>query len=541
MAPHVLCDIDCDSTSKPTPDAGDEIVDKAMTLPPISNSQALAGPSFIGHSANTAPLSPKFQFEPQTSGMHQDGGNSGSTDYPGPMGHNISVFSALIPLRTFFWDRHGHMTAGFTDASGNATSPIYGLAAVDQRTLEIEATWLPPSKGQVLNFAYTELVQEDNSILVTSKQGQIYVVQRSCADEQPTFNLTRTINLTVEAVLQQGETLLNAMYDAEGNIWFTSGGIRAQGAGLPGDPAQASTTVGYIEPDGTVHNLQITNQMIENGIAVSGTTMYAVTGPSGSNDHANATGYMYSFKPGPRDQVTTAWRVPYSAGNARKPGAFARGSGSTPTLLGNQFVAITDNANSQINLITYRQDAAPDQTVCSVPLFQPGASNNDVGAVAHLDGDKYGLALFNNYNGPSLYPGKGDLNGAFNNMSVITAATVRVDVAADGTECKLAWDTPIRIKSVALQSTATGLLYGYTQSERLAREGLYEWYVTALDWRSGDVVWQVRAGAGGSFNDDYLPGTLGPDGTFYQAVLEGVVQVKDGSTGPRWQNHSSEQ
>jgi hypothetical protein len=56
---------------------------------------------------------------------------------------------------------------------------------------------------------------------------------------------------------------------------------------------------------------------------------------------------------------------------------------------------------------------------------------------------------------------------------------------------------------------------------------LYEWYAIALDWRTGEEVWRVRAGAGGTFNDNYLPGSISPDGIFFQGVFQGVVRVRD--------------
>jgi hypothetical protein len=395
--------------------------------------------------------------------------------------------------------------------------------------LEIEASWFPPVPGEALNFAYMEMLLDNNSIVVASKQGIIYVVHRTCTNDQPSFELSRTVNLTAEGALKKGELLLNSMVDTHGNIWFTSGGLLAQGG--PGDPEQNSTTIGYAEPNGTIHTMHIQNQMIENGIAITGTSVYVVTGPSGTDDHANAPGYMYCLKPGSGTGITIAWKQQYSAGSERKPGAFARGSGSTPTLLGDQYVAITDNNDDQIKLIIYHQDAAKaseNQIVCTTGVFKPGLSNNDVGATVHLDDKTYGVVLMNNYNAPPLYGGSGSINGPFNNLSIMAAETIRVDVAANGRECNLAWDTPIRIQSVPVLSTKSGLVYGYTQNDVLADQGKYEWYVAALDWRTGEVVWQLRTGAGGSFNDNYLPGTLGPDGTFYQGVINGVVKVKDG-------------
>lgn len=454
--------------------------------------------------------------------MHQDGGNDGSEDFPGPLGNNTNVTTAVSPLKVFLWDKEGNMIAGFGEQT--SSSVLFGLAFVDKNTLEIQSNWTAPP-NQTLNLSYMELTLEDDMVVVSSKQGQIYVLQSSCENNEPILSLIRSINLT--SVLEPGELLLNSMFDASGNIWFTTGGFLKQTAQAPGDPEQNSTTIGYIESSGTIHSMHIPNQMIENGMAINGNMIYLVTGPSGADDHADAIGYMYALTSGSENSITTVWNTTYSAGDGRKPGAFARGSGSTPTLLHDQYVVITDNANNQINLLIYHQNATANQTVCSVPIFQPGAGNNDVGALAHLDDDTYGIVLMNNYNAPPLYSG-GDINGPFNNLSATAAETIRVDVKADGSGCDVAWDTPITIQSVPVMSTQTGLMYGYTQDVELADLGLYEWYVAALDWKTGKVVWEIRTGAGGSFNDNYLPGALGPDGTFYQGVLDGVVMVRDG-------------
>lgn len=71
------------------------------------------------------------------------------------------------------------------------------------------------------------------------------------------------------------------------------------------------------------------------------------------------------------------------------------------------------------------------------------------------------------------------------------------------------------------------------------------YYLRMPSWRTSDrmsgmllrlirrprkVVWQVVTGAEGLFNNDYLPGALGPYGIFYQGVLDGVVTVRDGKS-----------
>jgi hypothetical protein len=229
--------------------------------------------------------------------------------------------------------------------------------------------------------------------------------------------------------------------------------------------------------------------------------------------------------------VTTLWSQDYQAGDAIKPGGFARGSGATPTLLGNRYVAITDNANNQINLLVYRQQtAAPgeSQLVCSTPLFSAGASANDIGLVGEDEGDHYSVTVLNDYDAPQFQAAPSDVNGAFNNMNQMAPGVEKLAVPNSGGACPTQWTAPVRIKSVPVLSTATGLLYGYTQDPELAADGTYVWYFTALDYRTGAVVWQVRAGGGGTYNDDYKAAAIGPDGTLYQGILGGVATLKDG-------------
>ena len=463
--------------------------------------------------------------------MHQDGGNSGSLDYPGPLGQSTTVSTYNVTIKEIIWDRNGEMIAGFVHSDPVSNTTSLGIATVDRHTLIIESFWLA-EPGRILNFAYMEIAQEENQLMVAAKSGQLYVLQidRGCEDHKSHLTLIKTIDLS--GFLGQGELLLNSMLDTDGNIWFTTGGILAQVSGSPGDPKQNSSTVGYVEPDGTIHTLHIPNQMIENGIAISKTAVYVVTGPAAMDDHANATGYLYHFQPGTAgtDSITVVWSLTYPSGNARKPGAFARGSGSTPALLGDQYVAITDNANEQIHMLIYLQEAATEsqqQLVCSIPVFEPGAGNNDVGFLTNFDGDTYGLVVINNYNAPPLYTPGSNINGDFNNLQNMAAEVVRVNVSADGSTCSIAYDTRIRLPSVPVLSTETGLFYAYTQNEEAAADGLYEWYVAALDWRTGEVVWQIQTGAGGTLCYNYMAGTLGPDGTFYQAVVDGVVMLRD--------------
>ena len=379
---------------------------------------------------------------------------------------------------------------------------------------------------------------QDDQILVTTNQGQVYAVQRhNNSIFTPCFSLVRSLDLTSQglSLLQPNEILLTAMYDVQGNIWSTTGGI----LGI-GDPAQPSTTLGYITSANVFHTIHIRGQMVENGIAVSRHTIYVITGPSGASDHPNATGYMFAYQAslnpgnGSDTRVKTLYTDPYPAGSSLKPGGFARGSGSTPTLLGDKYVAVTDNADHQISLMIYRQHPSPSEPLSSAkspsssPERQPAMST----LFGHANGKGgYSAIVLNDYNAPPVYFGQGDINGPFNNVTRMGKGTVRVDVNEDGADCHVAWENPIRITSVPVLSTATGLLYGYAQDVELATRGEYVWYVTAMNWTTGVTEWEVRTGAGGAFNDNAAGSVLGKDGTLYQGVVGEIHTVKDVEAG----------
>ncbi|KAI0127074.1 hypothetical protein BJ170DRAFT_630969 [Xylariales sp. AK1849] len=505
----------------------------ASTQPdPVSNSQDLIGEVFIGAPTKAQQLRPKLRFQPFSVDMHGDSGNTGNTDYKGPLGLNSTVDSAKQATAILLWGTDGTLTAPNVDSSGNTTR--IGIAAYNPETLAAVATWFPNDASQTLNLAYMEMRLEDKTVLVPTKQGRIYVVQRR--DDNGTAQLTqlREVDLASQDVLGHGELLLNSVFDTAGNIWFTSGGVLGNG-----DQPQPSSTIGYVEPNGTIHKLHIPGQMVENGIALNGTTAYVVTGPSVSNSTSNSTtsqpldktGYMFSFTVCSGNEIAILWKTAYDAGSQLKPGAFARGSGTTPALLGSQYIAITDNADGRVNLVILRQDAQKGpkkQVFCQVPLFEQNASANEIGPTVHFDGQSFGVMIVNNYNAVPLIKSGGsnaDLNGPSNNMTGMAGGLVRVDVTGCG--CNVRWELAEKMKSVPTLSTGTGLVYGYVQDEALAEDGQYTWYVAAIDWRSGDLLWKARTGSGQTFNDNFAAASIGPNGRIYQSIYGGTVWLED--------------
>lgn len=75
-------------------------------------------------------------------------------------------------------------------------------------------------------------------------------------------------------------------------------------------------------------------------------------------------------------------------------------------------------------------------------------------------------------------------------------------------------------------STANGLLYFYTKDPNSL--GIDAWYLTAVDFHTGEPRWKQLAGTGITYDNNWAPVTLGPDGTAYVGVFNGLVAVRDG-------------
>jgi hypothetical protein len=186
------------------------------------------------------------------------------------------------------------------------------------------------------------------------------------------------------------------------------------------------------------------------------------------------------------------WRRTYANTGAAKSGQTQPGSGTTPTLMGERYVAITDN-DDPINVVVARR--GDGRVVCTEPLFEKGASSTDQSLIA----TNSLIVAENNfgYSSPT----------ATENGHTTSLGLQRVDVE-DG-RCRTVWRSRESAPSaVAKLSLAAGLVYTYTKPAR--DDGQDAWYLTALDVRTGKTAFQRLAGEGLEFNNNYAPITWGP-------------------------------
>src|SRR5205085_11604120 len=92
--------------------------------------------------------------------------------------------------------------------------------------------------------------------------------------------------------------------------------------------------------------------------------------------------------------ATMTWRAPCANVGVVKPGQTERGSGTTPTLMGRDYVAITDNADS-MDVVVFRRarSVSGNRLVCTQPVFAKGSSDTD----QSLIGTDSSMVVENNY------------------------------------------------------------------------------------------------------------------------------------------------
>ncbi|MEV1024879.1 hypothetical protein [Streptomyces sp. NPDC050264] len=468
-----------------------------------------------------APAQHPFLAANGRSGMHADAWGSGTYPWSGPNGTTPSVTSEKMAAlggecATVTFDRAGRIVTvcgtftGFLvkllDPHSLGTLAEYQLP---QRPSTVEAiTRLDFSRifKDTSGGAYSYLDDQDRLVLADSRQHIVRLAHEQAADGGWRFVVTDDWDLTGQVphdcvswsnLYPSGtcDPVTSVMPDWTGRIWW----VTRQGR------------VGTVDPaTGAIKSVRLAGEEIQNSFSV------AEDGVSIVSDHA-----LYDFDVAADGTPEVVWRQTYDRGTGTKPGSVNQGSGTTPDLFGEEddYVAITDNADDRMNVLVYRRGAgvpADRRLVCKVPVFGSGASTTDNSLISHGDS----LVVENNYgyeNITSLTFGRSVVGGV-----------ARIDVRADGSGCDTVWESGVRSPStVPKLSTANGLLYFYTKEPNSL--GIDAWYFTAVDFRTGETRWKRLAGTGVAYDNNWAPVTIGPDGTAYVGVFNGLVAVRDGA------------
>jgi hypothetical protein len=449
-------------------------------------------PAFVGKPAAPNPVfAPDPPRHPHMapngrSNIHNDAYMTDTYQGAGPLGNGIQRNSTFL----------SHECASLTfDSRDRIVAICVGLEApvlemFDAKTLDSLASMVLPPRQTVSAGVFTDFsgggyfyLDDKDRVIAPTNTRHLFVIGET---DGPGFELQHDYDLT--SAVPMGDKIISALPDWSGRIWFAS----------------TAGVVGYVDPaNGEVKSID-TKEPNGNSFAVDDTGgVYIVT------DKA-----MYRFDASPSGIVTT-WRETYDNIGVKKPGQTQVGSGTTPTVMGSDYVAITDNADP-MNVVVYKRAAQVDgpRLVCKVPVFSKGASDTDQSLIA----TPTSIVAENNYgyaNPAAVQEGK-----------TTTPGLERIDVDEKG--CRKVWHSDEIAPSVVPKlSLANGIVYTYTKPANA--DGEDGWYLTALDFATGKTLWRALAGEGLGYNNNYAPVTLGPDGSAYVGVLGGLVRLADAS------------
>lgn len=272
----------------------------------------------------TAPSHP-YMAANDRSNIHNDAYMTDTYSIAGPSDENLKVtFTDMNRICvSIAFDRQGMVRTLCTGADG--TRAIYRL---DPFTLEILDSYELPA-GTDLGAAAAGYFYLDNleRMIVPATNKHIYGFD--VIGEPSKFRIVTDYDLTS---LPDPVHILSVLPDWNGRIWFVTqeGVVGTLGEGSP--PKTISLT--HMDGENTV------SEQIYNSFAVDETGgVYIVS------DFA-----LYRFDPDEYGNPTVTWREKYDVGTRQKPGQFSQGSGTTPTAIGRDYVAITDNAEPRMNV-----------------------------------------------------------------------------------------------------------------------------------------------------------------------------------------------
>jgi len=469
----------------------------AQALPAVPIPQDPRDPEmvegFIGAPAEPKPLTTfdtpqhPFMAADEDSNIHNDAYQTDAYDRMGPLGKDMSVTSTfhVAECASVTFDSEGRIVTICVGVEGPR------LVMMDPVTLETLAVHpLPPRSGAgtgsgiFTDFSgggYFYLDHEDRAVFPTNSR-QIWVA----AFDGTAFAIERMYDLT--AAVPLGDNLVSVLPDWSGTYWF----ITARG--LVGTVQRGS---------GEVSVMQLEGEINANSFAVDDSGgVYIVS------DHA-----FYRFDADEEGAPQVTWRAEYDRGTRLKTGQASQGSGTTPTVIGKRYVAITDNADPRMNVLVYQRNGrSAGSLVCKEPVFAPEEGNTDQSLIAVGNS----IVTENNYGygGPTT-----TMEGA-----TTTPGLTRITFGPRG--CRTVWESDEIAPSVVPKvSLANGLVYTYTKPPN--EDGVDGWYLTAIDFRTGETVFKQLAGTGLGYNNNYAPVTLGPDGAAYVGVLGGLVRLSD--------------
>jgi hypothetical protein len=427
------------------------------------------------------------------SSEHNDAYSSNVSPQPGPGSGPIRItvtkMGAVCP--TIVLDSKGYLFAYCVDTANRTAS----LRMLTPDTLTLLASEEMPSSGRLGGF-YMYMDAQDRVVLGAGDNRMLRISHSKDASGRWHFQTVNRWDLSRVVEGHCGaascDYLESVMPDWSGKIWFsTEGGI-----------------VGTVDAkSAAVHSTQLpAGEQVANSISSS------PTGVSVASDHA-----LYLFGSAKDGTPVVQWREPYDRGSRIKPGQLSHGTGATPVFFGREghpYLAITDNAEPQEDLLVYRVGSA-NQTrrlICRIPVFPSGASANENGPIGIGDS----VIVTNTY-------GYDYRNFSGSGLNQLPGGLTRIDVRRDGSGCDTVWTNPISSAAVPKLSIRDGIVYTFTRTITDSRP---RYLLAAIDFRTGATLKQTVVSDSYASDTFQLASAISPSGVLYQPALTGIIQAR---------------
>ncbi len=461
-----------------------------------------------------------------TASMHDDAGASDASIYSGPYEKNATIRYFENKTQKF----GGICASTAIDDAGRLITMSFTkerttLVVMDPQLLEPTAAFeIPPRDTKTITAIFNVgkifkstagayfCVDNHARIIVPTTKREIWLVeQRPEATTDEYFRLQRVIKTdtdpkdSINCTVPVWDATPHGPLDAApSGYWFTT----------------ESGKVGVARPTAQpqVKTIELpANEKINNGAAISENGLYVVT---------NVALYRLQLVGG---KIEIVRRTEYENG-VQKPGQPFNGSGTTPTLLGNDFVAIGNGAKTMEACI-YHQTTL--ELLDSRPVFADAigsACDNSFVGVKTAKG--YAIVVSNTFG----YHNPMQMDGFVQSKGI-----TRLDVdelGRFGKDATWARSDISMMSALPKVSIPRGLVYGYSMrwlekpkkgpKDAVGSKGKWEWSVVGIDFATGKTVYKQPIYSGSfSRNQDNGWGTIAltPNGSFVVGMWRGMLRV----------------
>jgi len=434
------------------------------------------------------PDNPGLLDEIASGGVHTDGYNSSTSPLPGPRGVNPLAITTAVSdgeiraCTPLLRDLDGHLASLcislFTQSELVLFDPDDGFKVLAQTPIPERASLIDPAGGW-----YTRMDHLGRPLVPTATQ-QLRAYR--AVETDGTWEWTIDTEWDLSTALPEGISATDVIPDFAGDFWFITG--YAHVGHLDAETGEARAI--WLDYTGT--------EVIGAAFTVGPEGAYVLTSKA-----------MYMFGLDECRAPRAIWRWEY--GDLENPDL------STPTLHdeGRLVTFSINHSDGTAELVVMKTDAeempAEDRLVCRMNLFPEGKSAIQNTVAAH---------------GRSIVA-QNNFGGAFYEVGAFEPGLARVDVREDYSGCDIVWqDDTISSQVPPRLSTGDGhvWLYSYKRGEP---EDVHAYYLTALDFETGEVVSEIFVASGKRMDNPMLSVDFLPGGVMVGGVRNGILSVCD--------------